>query len=62
MLTLFKGELSLHDILHGLPYKLLLLLRDTRIQQLEEQKKEMDRVTKEEESRKVRQSIIKRNG
>lgn len=58
MLSLFKGELSLQDILYGLPYKLMLELRDARIQQLEDQKKEMERLAREEEGKKVRHSIM----
>lgn len=58
MLTLFKGELTLDDILHGLPKKRLMELRETRIRILQEEREEMARLEKEREREATRKAIV----
>lgn len=58
MLTLFKGELTLQELLWGLPRKRLLELRTVRRDQLIAEQKEMDRITRERESNNIRNQIM----
>ena len=57
-LSLFKGQLSLHDIMYGLPMKRLLELRETRKEELIEQQKELEKMQSEKQSNDIRQSIL----
>lgn len=47
MLELFKGQLELDKIMHEMPYKEALLLRDVRLERL---KKEREDIEKEREA------------
>lgn len=58
MLTLFKGELTLEDILYNLPKKRLLELREARKKALEEEQKELDRMTSERERANIKNRIL----
>lgn len=58
MLTVFKGELTLHDILWGLPKKRLMELRDVRRDRLIEEQKEMERMDMQNQSQAIRNQIL----
>ena len=58
-LALFRGELSLNDILN-LPYKLVVDIRNARIQRSEQELKEMQEKAAEEEKRGIRNQIMSR--
>lgn len=58
MLTLFKGQLSLNDILHNLPYKILSELRDRRQDALLKEQKELEAINEENERNRIRESIL----
>jgi hypothetical protein len=60
MLTAFKGELSLDDILWNLPKKRLLELREARKERLLAEQKEMEQMEATENSNRVRQQILAR--
>lgn len=59
MLALFKGELSLNDILWGLPYKRLYELKETRERKLINENKELERMTQEKRSVAIRDEILR---
>ena len=58
MLTLFKGELTLNDILHGLPKKRLIELRDAKLRALKEEHDEMDKIREEQSREQARRAIL----
>ena len=58
MLTLFKGELTLNDILHGLPKKRLIELRDSKLRALKEEHDEMDKLREKESREQARRAIL----
>lgn len=58
MLLLFKGQLSLQDILWGLPYKRLYELKDSREARLLEEQKELDNMKVEQERKNIRKTIL----
>lgn len=58
MLLLFKGQLSLQDILWGLPYKRLYELKDRREARLLEEQKELDNMKVEQERKNIRKTIL----
>ena len=58
MLLLFKGQLSLQDILWGLPYKRLYELKDCREARLLEEQKELDNMKVEQERKNIRKTIL----
>ena len=58
MLTLFKGELTLNDILHGLPKKRLIELRDSKLQALKAEHDEMERIREKESREQARRAIL----
>jgi F0F1-type ATP synthase epsilon subunit len=43
MLELFKGQLTLDDVKHGLTYKEAITLRKVRIERLKKEKEELER-------------------
>lgn len=55
---MFKGELTLHDVMWGLPKKRLYELRDVRRKKLLEEQKEMDRITAAQQSESIRNQIL----
>ena len=57
-LGLFKGELSLDDILWNLPKKRLFELRDSRVEQLKEEQEANDNAMKRMESESIRNQIL----
>lgn len=57
-LVLFKGELSLDDILHKMSYRQLRLLWDTRVSRLEKERNAEIKAQQEAESRRTRKSIL----
>lgn len=59
MLALFKGELTLSDILWGLPYKRLYELKETRERKLINENKELERMTQEKQSNAIRNEILR---
>lgn len=58
MFTLFKGEMTLDDILNGLPYRMLIELRDTRIDRMKREHEEMEKEAKRREKAKIRGQIM----
>lgn len=58
MLMLFKGQLSVTDILYRIPNKLLREMRDEKIRMLEEEQKEMENSTKEQQRQMARDQIL----
>jgi len=60
MLALFKGELSLDDILYGMPKKRLFELRDIRYNRLVDEVKSQERMMAENERQNIRNSILKK--
>ena len=59
MLALFKGELTLEDILENIPKKRLIVLRDVRIDRLTKEQKMMEEQQKQIESQNIQASIMK---
>ena len=59
-LTLFKGELSLEDILHNLPTKRLIELRDARVNRLVEEQKQMMKEQNEMQRKALHDEILKK--
>jgi hypothetical protein len=57
-LGLFKGELSLNDILWGLPKKRLFELRDARVEQLKAEQEANDEAMKSMEQESIRNRIL----
>ena len=57
-LTLFKGELTLYDICHVLSYKMIIELRDARLERLAKEKEEMEAESKKMTSNNVRSQIL----
>lgn len=55
---LFKGELTLHDILWGMPKKRLFELRDARIEQLKEEQKANEDAMRDAERQNIRDTIL----
>lgn len=53
MLTLFKGELSYNEFMRQMTYKEMLALRDARVKQILDEKKEAE----EEANRRARENI-----
>lgn len=58
MLSMFKGELTLEDIMWHLPKKRLYELRDARKKALIEEQKELDAMRKEQDRANIRQTIL----
>jgi hypothetical protein len=58
MLGLFKSELSINDILWGLPKKRLFELRDARIQQLKDEQEANEKAMKDAERKNIRDQIL----
>lgn len=56
---LFKGELSLTDILYNYPYKRLIELRDARMQRLIREQKELTQKEDLRQSAEIRKTILK---
>ena len=55
---MFKGELTLEDIMWHLPKKRLYELRDARKKALIEEQKELDAMRKEQDRANIRQTIL----
>ena len=55
---LFKGQLSLHDIMWGLPYKRLYELKDERQNRLLEEQEEIDKMAEEQKRAETRSRIL----
>lgn len=60
MLTLFKGELSYTELLEKMTYKEMISLRDARLEQYEEERKQMEADSKKANSQNIRNSILAR--
>jgi hypothetical protein len=58
MLTLFKGELSLKEFMWDMPYKDMIALRDARVEQLLNEKKESERAAEERQREAIRNNIL----
>ena len=56
MLELFKGQLTINEIKHGMTYKEMLSLRKSRIERLEKERKELEKERKEEQEKAARQN------
>ena len=57
-LALFKGQLSLHEIMWELPMKRLLELREARKEDLIAEQKELEKMNNEKRSNDIRNSIL----
>jgi hypothetical protein len=57
-LGIFKSELSINDILWGLPKKRLFELRDARIDQLKAEQEANDKAMKDAERKSIRDKIL----
>lgn len=57
---MFKGELTLTDILHTLPKKRLYELREVRKNILLEERKEFEKLQHDKERQNVREEILRR--
>lgn len=55
---LFKGELTLNEIMWGLPKKRIIELRNMRRKYLKEEQEELDRMTREQNSNNIRDQIL----
>ena len=58
MLSLFKGELSLYDIMYRLPYKRLYDLKESRQNKLIKESKEIEAMERQSESDDIRNRIL----
>lgn len=55
---MFKGELTLHDIMYELPVKFLDGIKEARKEALLAEKRELDRLRGERESQSIRNTIM----
>ena len=60
MLVLFKGELTLNEILYELPKKRLLELRDARVERLLEEKRSLEQQQREQERQMIHDQIMQK--
>ena len=58
MLSMFKGELTLEDIMWHLPKKRLYELRDARRKALKEEQDELERMQNERDRENIRNKIL----
>ena len=58
MLALFKGELSYEDITRRMTYKHMISLRDARVEQLINEKKELEIEAERQEKEKIRNTLL----
>lgn len=58
MLTLFKGELSYEDITRKMTYRHMMSLRDVRVEQLINEKKDLEKERQEAERNKIRNTLL----
>lgn len=58
MLALFKGELSFEDITRKMIYKDMISLRDARVEQLTNERKDFEKEKKEAERAKIRNTLL----
>lgn len=58
MLSLFKGELTLEDIMWNLPKKRLYELREERRKALKEEQDELERMQNERDRSNIRNKIL----
>lgn len=58
MLTLFKGELSYHEFMREMTYKEMLSLRDARVDQIVQERKDSDRAAEEMNRQNIRNNIL----
>lgn len=58
MIDIFKGALSLKDILTAVPYKVLLWLRDEKARLLSEEQEQLDKMTEEQNRQMAREQIL----
>ena len=58
-MAIFKGELTVCDIMYNLPYKLVNKLKDARIKQLEAENKAHEQMMKQQQSSDIRKNIMK---
>lgn len=60
MLTLFKGELSYNEFMRQMTYKEMLALRDARVQQILDEKKESEKAAEKRAKENIRNNILAR--
>ena len=58
MLALFKGELSYSEFMYNMTYKEMIALRDARVNQLLQEKKQSEKEMKQQQSNDIRNSIL----
>lgn len=57
MLEIFKGQMTINEILHVVPYKILLIIRDERIKRLKSEREEMDKLAAQQAELEKKNSI-----
>ena len=60
MLSMFKGELTLQDIMWNLPKKRLYELKESRKQALIEEQQELDKIKADQNRMNIRNTILSR--
>lgn len=58
MLALFKGELSYNEFMREMTYKDMLALRDARIKQILDEKKQQDELAEKRSRENARKAIL----
>lgn len=58
MLTLFKGQLSINDIMYRLPYKELIEIKNIREERLIKEHKELEQMEQAQEHEEIRNRIL----
>ena len=58
MLTLFKGQLSINDIMYRLPYKELIEMKHIREERLIKEQKELEQMEQAQEHEEIRNRIL----
>lgn len=58
MLALFKGELSYSEFMYNMTYKEMIALREARVNQLLEEKKQSEKDMQDQQSEDIRNRIL----
>jgi hypothetical protein len=57
---LFKGELSIEDIMDGMPKKRLLALRDARVERLQQEERALKQEQELQQKQAIRDTIMQK--
>ena len=58
MLTLFKGELTLNEILYGLPKRRLMEIKKARLERLKQEERDLKKLEQQHERQTARNRIL----